>query len=88
MKFTLFKKIAFEVSNPIALIECYCFQNDFYSNYNLINNRQIEDVNKIGARINKKSLQQCKNIINRTKDLPIFRYNLNGLIALRNKKIL
>ena len=53
MKFLLFSKISFEIPEPIALIEYYCYQNDFYRKYDLLENRKIEDVNKIGARIKK-----------------------------------
>ena len=56
MEFLLFSKIPFEISDPIALIECYCYQNDFYAKYDLLleyRDRKIEDVNKIGARIKK-----------------------------------
>jgi len=56
MKFLLFSKISFEIPDPIALIECYCYQNDFYTKYDLLlehRDRKIEDVNKIGARIKK-----------------------------------
>jgi hypothetical protein len=53
MKFFLFSKISFEITEPITLIECYCYQNDFYAKYDLIKDRKIEDVNKIGARIEK-----------------------------------
>ena len=91
MKFTLFSKIPFEVTNPIALIESYCFQNDFYSNYDLLKNRKIEDVNKIGARIGAEQLKRCEKIINKSKNLPIFKYDLNRFLNLheqtRNKHI-
>ena len=91
MKFTLFSKISFEVSNPIALIESYCFQNDFYSNYDLLKNRKIEDVNKIGARIGAEQLKRCETYINKAKSLPLFRYDLNRFLNLkeqtRNKHI-
>jgi len=56
MKFFLFSKISFEIPDPIALIECYCYQNDFYAKYDLLleyRDRKIEDVNKIGVRIKK-----------------------------------
>jgi len=53
MKFFLFSKISFEIPDPIALIECYCYQNDFYAKYDLLKNRKIENINKIGARIRK-----------------------------------
>ncbi|GAH50851.1 unnamed protein product, partial [marine sediment metagenome] len=36
MKFILFSEIIFEIPDPIALIECYCYQNDFYSKYDLL----------------------------------------------------
>jgi len=50
VKFYLFSKIEFEIPDPISSIEYYCYQNDFYSRYDVIENRKIEDVNKIGAR--------------------------------------
>jgi len=77
MRFFLFSKISFEVSHPIALIESYCFQSDFYANYDLPNyrNRSIENVNKIGARIEREeTLRECKDITKETKDLAIFKY--------------
>jgi len=49
MKFFLFSKISFEIPNPVALIECYCYQNDFYTKYDLIlahRDKKIEDVSK------------------------------------------
>ena len=56
MEFLLFSKISFDIPDPIALIECYCYQNDIYSKYDLLEDRKIEDVNKIGVRIKKKYL--------------------------------
>ena len=56
MKFFLFSKISFKIPDPVALIECYCYQNDFYTKYDLLienKDRKIEDVNKIGASIKK-----------------------------------
>ena len=87
MKFILFSKIKFEVSHPIALIESYCFQNDFYSSYDLIENRKIEDVNKIGARVSSKLLEQCEAIIDNSMNLGIFRYrkNLDRFLKLSDK---
>ena len=73
MRFILFSEISFEVSHPIVLIESYCFQNDFYSNYDLLGNRKIEDVNKIGARINQDLLQQCKTIVENYNNLKIIK---------------
>ena len=75
MIFFLFSKISFEIPDPIALIECYCYQNDFYSKYDLLEDKKIEDVNKIGARIKKEVLLECKIVTKRTKSLNIFEYN-------------
>jgi len=86
MKFFLFSKISFEIHDPIALIECYCYQNDFYSRYDVIEDRKIEDVNKIGARIKKELLTECEIITERTKSLNIFKYNLEQFLDLEEKK--
>ena len=85
MKFFLFSKVSFEVSHPIALIESYCFQSDFYANYDLPNyrNRSIENVSKIGARIEREeTLRECKDITEETKDLAIFKYDLDRFLEL------
>ena len=86
MKFFLFSKISFYIPYPITLIECYCYQNDFYTKYDLLKNRKIEDVNKIGARIKKEVLSECKIITERTKSLNIFKYNLEQFLDLEEKK--
>jgi len=86
MKFFLFSKISFEVPDPIALIECYCYQNDFYSKYDLLEDKKIEDVNKIGARIRKEVLSECKKITESTKSANIFEYNLEQFLDLEEKK--
>jgi len=89
MKFFLFSKISFEIPDPIALIECYCYQNDFYSKYDLLledRDRKIEDVNKIGARIKTDVLLECKIITERTNNLSIFKYNLEQFLDLEEKK--
>jgi len=86
MKFFLFSKIPFEIPEPITLIECYCYQNDFYTKYDLLKNRKIEDVNKIGARIKKEVLLECKKITESTKSLNIFKYNLEQFLSLDEKK--
>jgi len=86
MKFFLFSKISFEIPDPIALIEYYCYQNDFYSKYDLLEDKKIEDVNKIGARIKKEVLLECKIITERTKSLSIFKYNLEQFLDLEEKK--
>lgn len=88
MKFFLFSKISFEIPEPIALIECYCYQNDFYSRYDLLledRDRKIEDVNKIGARIKKEVLLECKKITERTQSLNIFKYSLGQFLDLEEK---
>ena len=69
MKFILFSGIIFEIPDPVALIECYCYQNDFYSRYDLLEDKKIKDVNKIGARIKKEVLLECKIITERTKSV-------------------
>ena len=86
MKFILFSKIKFEIPEPITLIECYCYQNDFYSKYDLLEDKKIEDVNKIGARIKKEVLLECKIITERTKSLNLFKYNLEQFLDLEEKK--
>jgi len=86
MKFFLFSKISFEIPDPIALIECYCYQNDFYFKYDFLEDKKIEDVNKIGARIKKDVLLECKKIIERTKNLSIFKYDLKQFLDLEEKK--
>ena len=86
MKFILFSEIIFEIPEPIALIECYCYQNDFYSKYDLLEDKKIEDVNNIGARIKKEVLSECKVITERTKSLSIFKYNLEDFLDLEEKK--
>jgi len=85
MKFFLFSKIPFEIPEPITLIECYCYQNDFYTKYDLLKDRKIEDVNKIGARIKKDVLLECKKITERTKSLSIFKYNLDQFLSVNEK---
>jgi len=85
MKFIIFSEIIFEIPDPIALIECYCYQNDFYSKYDLLEDRKIEDVNKIGARIKKEVLLECKIITESTKSLGIFKYNLEHFLDLEEK---
>ena len=39
---------------------------DFYSKYDLLEDKKIEDVNKIGARIKKEVLLECKKITEST----------------------
>jgi hypothetical protein len=78
MKFILFSKVKFEVSDPVALIECYCFQSDFYKNYDLLlPARELKAVSKIGARIQKDLLKNCDKVIESRNNLPIFRYDNN-----------
>ena len=56
MKFLLFSKISFEILKSITLIECYYYQNNFYAKYDLLKNRKVEDVDRIGTRIKKELL--------------------------------
>jgi len=82
MKFFLFSKISFEIPDPVALLECYCYQNDFYTKYDLLleqRDRKIEDVNKIGARMRNEVLLES------TKSLSIFKYNLEQFLDLEEK---
>ena len=85
MKFLLFSKISFEVSDPVALIESYCFQSNFYANYDFLSDKKIEDVNKIGARIGRKLLPKCEAVTKNTKNLCIFGYDLDGFLKLDDK---
>ena len=85
MRFLLFSKVSFEISDPIALIECYCYQNDFYAKYDLLKNRKVGDVNKIGARIKKELLPKCEAVTERTRNLNIFTYNLDQFLDLDDK---
>ena len=85
MKFLLFSEVFFEVADPIALIEAYCFQSDFYSNFDFIENKKVEDVNKIGARINSKLFPACLDVIDNTKNLRIFQYDLDRFLDLSKK---
>lgn len=88
MKFLLFSKIFFEVSDPVALIESYCFQSDFYANYDyclMKRKRTIKDVNNIGARMGEELLSKCKTVIENTKDLRIFEYDLDRFLKLDEK---
>ena len=83
MEFFLFSKIKFNIQDPISLIECYCYQNDFYSKYDLLEDKKIEDVNKIGARIKKDVLLKCKEITERAKNFDLFKYNLEQFLDMR-----
>jgi len=89
MKFLLFSKISFEIPDPNALIECYCYQNDFYTKYDLLlehRDRKIEDVNKIGARIKAEVLLECKTIIKNANNLRIFKHHLEQFLDLEEKE--
>ena len=87
MKFPLFSR-SFEVSEPIVLIESYCFQSDFYQNYDLKNYEKgniIENVNGIGARMTNETLEECRTITEKTKGLSIFKYELDKFLKLDSK---
>lgn len=86
MRFFLFSQRPFEVSHPVALIEAYCFQSNFYANYDLLlrkGDRRIQDVNEIGARIKEGILSECKAKVN--KDLDMFSLSLDAFLKLDNK---
>jgi hypothetical protein len=85
MKFYLFSKIRFEIPEPFTLIESYCYQSDFYSKYDVIDNRTIKDVNKIGARLKHSTILECKKVLVGAGQLYLFRYNLNGFLDLKEK---
>ncbi len=85
MEFFLFSKISFEVCDPIALIESYCFQSDFYRNFDLLSERKVEDVNKIGAHLRKDLLPKCKTVTENAKHLSIFKYDLEDFLKLDEK---
>lgn len=87
VRFSLFSKRSFEVLYPVALIEAYCFQSDFYANYDLLlrrRKRSINDVNEIGARIMRDQLSTCRGIIERYKDSQIFGFDLSAFLKLDN----
>ena len=87
MQFFLFSKLPFDVIDPIGLIECYCFQSDFYANYDTIPNKKIESVNSIGARIDKKLLSECSKITDDTKDLQIFHFDIDTFLKQKDGNI-
>jgi hypothetical protein len=91
MTFRLFNKISFEVSAPIALIEAFCFQSDFYSNYDVVPvaERKMQHVNRIGARINKELLPRAQTVVKETSDLNLFQYDdsLDRFLQLDSEKM-
>ena len=82
MKFYLFSEIEFEIPDPVSLIECYCYQSDFYSKYDVIGNRKIEDVNKIGARLTSDVISKCRVVVENTMGLDIFQNTLAQFLDL------
>ena len=89
MKFTLFSEIEFEVAEPTMVIEAYCYQNDFYKSFDLSADPSIKRVNKIGARIDSKTLRKCSYKIRNTNKLGIYKYkdNLNQFLNLSDEEI-
>lgn len=84
-RFSLFSEKFFRASCPVALIEAYCFQSNFYAKYDLqlkSEKRNVEDVNLIGARINRAQLPRCKAIMERHKHVPIFGLSLDDFLKL------
>jgi len=84
MRFSLFKQIGFEVSCPLAIIESFCYQSGFYSNFDLLTQRKVEDANKIGARIPKIIIPKIKKVTENTKDMAIFGNDIDSFINLNN----
>ena len=85
LNFKLFSKIKFSVHNPILLIEACCIQSDFYVNYDIIRERNISDVNKIGGRTKKIVLKNCSEVID-DSDVKIKSYTLDSFQELENKE--
>ena len=85
LNFKLFSKINFSVHNPILLIEACCIQSDFYVNYDIIRNKNISYVNKIGGRINENVLKKCSEVINDSA-VKITSYTLDSFQELENKE--
>jgi hypothetical protein len=85
MKFTLFSETEFEIAYPIALIESYCFQSDFYANYDRLIDKKVEAVNAIGARILKDTLPKCETVILNNKNVNIFKYDVDKFLSLDDK---
>ena len=86
LNFKLFSKINFSVHNPILLIEACCIQSDFYVNYDIIKNKDISYVNKIGGRINENVLKKCSEVIKNSSDFKIKSYTLDSFQELENKE--
>jgi len=86
MKFFLFSEIEFEIQNPPALIECYCFQTDFFVNFDLLPKREVKDANEIGAHIQSEPLQKCIPVAKNAK-AGIFEWELDEFLDLDNEDI-
>lgn len=83
MIFTLFKDREFEVDYPEALIEAYCFQGDFFGDYDLKRRRDessYASVGSIGARVKNEALQECIRLIRSHKNLGIFGLSLDSFL--------
>lgn len=83
-RFTLFGKETFDVTDPEALIEAYCFQSDFYSKYDLNrprDDRSYERLGSIGARTTGTSRDKCIGIIARHKDFALFKMTLDSFLT-------
>ncbi len=88
MKFRLFSATEFDITDPVELIECYCFQTNFYSAYDLLlPNRRISDVAKIGARIDSKLIEDIGSVVKSNADLSIFKTDLTALLAEKSHAI-
>jgi len=94
MKFTLFlnEKLEFEVNEPVALVECYCFQTNFYHTYDLLPERGFKDVGRIGARKKENWLSESEyNKIISEARVRILNYNnelgLDRFLKMSDEKI-
>jgi len=91
VEFKLFGKMSFTVTDPVALIEAFCFQSDFYSNYDVVpvKERKMQHANRIGARINKELLPRAQRVIEETSALELFQYDdsLDRFLQLDSERV-
>jgi hypothetical protein len=81
--FTLFRNRVFEVDYPEVLIEAYCFQSDFFVEYDLKRKRDdssYDSVGRIGARTQNDVLEKCKKLIKNHRNLGIFSLDLDSFL--------
>lgn len=81
MKFTLFSKEEFNVTTPEALIESCCIQSDFYTSFDIVEDKNILHVNKIGARAKKDVLNKCHEVLG-DNHAEILNYDIDTFLDL------